>query len=99
MLWFPFWNIRWRGGYDVCHKVKSIFNKNHNNSTHTKQISKPIYIPNFSIIKSVPKQRIELMLCVLVVNLAIPLDTIKQHLPKTFFHLEVGEMIIDETPT
>ncbi len=37
------------------------------------------------------------MLCVLVVNLAIPPDVVKQHLPKTFFHLEVGEMIIDET--
>ncbi len=32
MLWFPFWNIRWKGGYDVCHKVKFIFNKNHNNT-------------------------------------------------------------------
>jgi hypothetical protein len=67
--------------------------------THTKSIFKLVYIPNFSIIESVPKQPIEPMLCVLYVNLAIPLDTIKQHLPKTFFHLEVREMIIDETPT
>jgi hypothetical protein len=67
--------------------------------THTKLVSKPIYIPNFSIIKLVPKQHIEPMLCVLAINLTIPLDIIKQHLPKTFFHLEVGEMIIDETPT
>jgi hypothetical protein len=44
----------------------------------------------------VPKQLIE-WACVLVVNLVIPLDTIKQHLHDTFFHLEVGDMIIDET--
>jgi len=65
--------------------------------THTKSIFKLVYIPNFSIIESVPKQPIEPMLCVLYVNLAIPLDTIKQRLPKTFFHLEVREMIINET--
>jgi hypothetical protein len=34
---------------------------------------------------------------VLVVKLVIPLDTIKWHLFETSFHLEVGEMIIDET--
>jgi hypothetical protein len=65
---------------------------------HTKLIFKLVYIHNFSIIESVPKQPIEPMFCVLVVNLAIPFDIIKQHLPKTFFHLEVGKMIIDETP-
>jgi hypothetical protein len=31
-------------------------------------------------------------------KLVIPFDIVKQHLPKTFFHLEVGEMIVDETP-
>jgi hypothetical protein len=62
--------------------------------THTKSISKLMYIPNFSIIESVPKQLIEPMLSILYVNLTIPLDTIKQHLPKIFFHLEVKEMII-----
>jgi len=35
---------------------------------------------------------------VLVVKLVIPPDFIKQNLPSTFFHLEVGEMIVDETP-
>jgi hypothetical protein len=66
--------------------------------THTKLVFKPIYIPNFSIIKLVPKQHIEPMLCVLPISLVIPFDTVKQHLLKTFFHLEVREMIIDETP-
>jgi hypothetical protein len=65
--------------------------------THIKLVLKPIYIPNFNIIESVAKQPIGPMLCVLVVNLAIPLDIVKQHLPKTFFHPKVGEMIIDET--
>ncbi len=36
------------------------------------------------------------MVCVLVVNLTIPSDIIKQHLPKILFHPKVGEMIIDE---
>jgi hypothetical protein len=30
-------------------------------------------------------------------KLTIPFDTIKQHLLKIFFHLEVGKMIVDET--
>jgi hypothetical protein len=34
---------------------------------------------------------------VLVVKLIIPPDIVKQHLPKAFFHLKVGEMIVDET--
>jgi hypothetical protein len=38
------------------------------------------------------------LICVLVVNLAIPLDIIKQQLPEIVFHPKVGEMIIDETP-
>jgi hypothetical protein len=33
------------------------------------------------------------------VKLVIPLDIVKQNLPKTFFHPEVGEMIVDETFT
>jgi hypothetical protein len=44
----------------------------------------------------VPKQPIK-SIGVLVVKLIIPLDIIKQHLHETFFHLEVGKMIIDET--
>jgi hypothetical protein len=31
---------------------------------------------------------------VLVVRLTIPLNIVKQHLLETFFHTEVGEMII-----
>jgi hypothetical protein len=65
--------------------------------THIKPLSKPICIPNFNIAKSIPKQHVELV-CVLVINLTIPPDIIKQHLPETFFHPKVGEMIIDETP-
>jgi hypothetical protein len=34
-----------------------------------------------------------------LVNLVIPLNIIKQHLPETFFYLEIRDMIIDETPT
>jgi hypothetical protein len=33
------------------------------------------------------------------IKIAIPPDTFQQHLLKTFFQLEVGEMDIDETPT
>jgi hypothetical protein len=32
------------------------------------------------------------------IKIVIPLNTFQQHLPKTFFQLEVGEMEIDETP-
>jgi hypothetical protein len=32
------------------------------------------------------------------VKIIIPLDTFQQHLPETFFQLEIGEMEIDETP-
>jgi hypothetical protein len=34
-----------------------------------------------------------------LVNLAIPPNIIKQRLPKTFLYPEVGDIIIDETPT
>jgi nucleosome binding factor SPN SPT16 subunit len=44
----------------------------------------------------VPKTLVELV-CVLHVNLVIPPNIVKQHLLETFFHLEVGEMMIDET--
>jgi hypothetical protein len=37
------------------------------------------------------------LICVLVVNLAIPLDIIKQQLLEIIFHPKVREMIIDET--
>ncbi len=65
---------------------------------HTKLVSKLNCILNFSIVRHVPKQPIELI-CVLFINLTIPLDIVKQHLPETFIHPKGGEMIIDETPT
>jgi hypothetical protein len=64
--------------------------------THVEPVSKIIYIQDLNIAKLVPKQPIQLI-CVLVVTLAIPPNIIKQHLLETFFHLEIGEMIIDET--
>ncbi len=64
--------------------------------THVELVSKTICIQDLNIAKLVPKQHVQLV-CVLVVNLAIPPNTIKQHLLETFFHLEIGEMIIDET--
>jgi hypothetical protein len=35
----------------------------------------------------------------LIVKVTTPPNIVKQHLLETFFHLEVGEMIVDETPT
>jgi hypothetical protein len=64
---------------------------------HTKLVSKPIHIPNLSITNLVPKQPSIELICVLAINLVIPPDTIKQHLFETFFHLEIEEMIVDET--
>jgi hypothetical protein len=63
--------------------------------THIELVSKPIHILDLNITKLVPKQHVE-PICVLAINLAIPPDIVKQHLPKIFFHLEVGEMIINE---
>ncbi len=64
--------------------------------THIELISKPVHILVLSIVELVSKQLVE-SVCVLAINLSIPLDIVEQHLPETFFHLEVGEMIIDET--
>jgi hypothetical protein len=64
--------------------------------THIELISKLIYILDLKTTKLIPKQPIELV-CVIVVNLNIPPNNIKQHLPKTFFHPKVRDMIIDET--
>ncbi len=58
--------------------------------------TKLVFKPNLSILKLVPNQLVE-PVCVWVVNLAIPPSSVKQHLAKTFFHLGMGEMIIDET--
>jgi hypothetical protein len=57
--------------------------------THAESNFKTICILNLSIVELVPKQPIE-SICVLVVNLTIPPNTSKQHLLKTFFHLEIG---------
>jgi hypothetical protein len=65
-------------------------------STHTKLVSKPIHTPNLNTTYPIPKQIVE-SVCVLIINLVIPLNTIKQHLPETFFHQKIGEMIVDET--
>jgi len=64
--------------------------------THIELLPKLAYTLGFSITQLVPKQHVELI-CVLVVNLTIPPDTIQQHLPETFLHPKVGEMIINET--
>jgi len=64
--------------------------------THTNLISKPIHTPNLSIVDPIPKQLVE-SVCILIINLIIPPDIIKQHLPEIFFHRKVGEMIVDET--
>jgi hypothetical protein len=65
---------------------------------HIELVFKSTFIPYFSITKPVPKQPIELI-CGLAINLTIPPNIIKQRLLETFFHLEVGEMIINKTPT
>jgi hypothetical protein len=62
---------------------------------HTELISKPVHIPNHSMVDLIPKQFVELV-CVLIINLIIPPDIIKQLL-ENFFHPKVGEMIVDET--
>jgi hypothetical protein len=63
---------------------------------HIKHVLKPVCIPNIIKAKLILKQLITLV-DVLVMKLTIPLDIIKQHLTKIFFHLEVGKIIIDET--
>jgi len=63
---------------------------------HIKHVPTPIYIPDLGIVEPIQNQLIKLI-DVLVGKLIIPPNTIKQHLLKTFFHSELGEMIIDET--
>jgi hypothetical protein len=64
--------------------------------THIELVLKSTFLPNFSIAKPVPKQLVE-PICVLVINLTIPPNIIKQCLLEIFFHLKVGGMIIDKT--
>jgi hypothetical protein len=65
--------------------------------THIKHVAKPIYIPYIVIIELIPKQFVK-SIGVLVVKLVMPPNIVQQHLPKTFFCLEVRKMIFDETP-
>jgi hypothetical protein len=65
---------------------------------HIEHVLKLVYIPNIIMVELILKQFV-VPIDVLAMKLVIPLDIVKQHLPETFFHLEVGEMIIDETPT
>jgi hypothetical protein len=64
--------------------------------TNTKHVPKPVYILDIIMEKPILKQHV-VPIDVLVVKLVIPPGFIKQHLPSTFFLLEVGEMIVDET--
>ncbi len=64
--------------------------------THIEPIFKLVDTPNLNVAKPIPKQHVE-WVYVLAINLVILLDIIKQHMLETFFHLEVGDMIIDET--
>ncbi len=57
--------------------------------THIELIFKIVYILDICILKPIIKQHVE-MICVLVINLIIPPNIIKQHLLETFFHPEVG---------
>jgi hypothetical protein len=65
--------------------------------THTEPIPTTNYIPNTIIAELIIKQPIK-SVGVLTMKLTIPPNIVKQHLLETFFHLEVGEMIVDETP-
>ncbi len=65
--------------------------------THIEPVPTTNYIPNTITIKSVLKQLVKLV-GILDVKLTIPPNIVKEHLHEIFFHLEVGEMIVDETP-
>ncbi len=63
---------------------------------HIELVLKSTFIPYFNITKWDPKQLVE-TICVLAINLTIPPNVIKQCLLEIFFHLKMGEMIINET--
>jgi hypothetical protein len=65
-------------------------------TTHIEPIPKLVCILDIIMAKPILKHVIPLN--VLTMKLIIPLDIVKQHLPETFFHPEVGEMVVDETP-
>ncbi len=64
--------------------------------THTKHVPKLVCILDTIMAELILKQLV-VPINVLAVKLVIPPNIVKQNLPKTFFHLEVGEMIVDET--
>jgi hypothetical protein len=66
-LWFPLWNIKWRRGCDVYHRVKHALCKNNSRIYSYLIGSKSVCILDFSIAKPIPKH-VE-PVCVLVVNL------------------------------
>ncbi len=63
---------------------------------HIKHVHKLVCILDIIMAEQIIKQLI-VPIDVLVVEFIIPHDIVKQHLLKTFFHPEVGEMIVDET--
>jgi hypothetical protein len=65
-------------------------------ATHTKHVPTLIYIPNLGIVELVQNQPIQLV-DVLTVKLTTPLNIVKQHLFEKNFHVEVKEIIVDET--
>jgi hypothetical protein len=64
--------------------------------THIEPIPKLVCILDIIMAKPILKQPIA-PIDVLAMKLAIPPNTIKQHLLEIFFHPKVGEMIVDET--
>jgi hypothetical protein len=64
--------------------------------THIEHVPKPICIQNIIMAKPILKHVIPIN--VLAMKLVLPLDIVKQHLTKIFFHPKVGEMIVNETP-
>jgi hypothetical protein len=65
---------------------------------HIEHVHKLVCIPNIIMVEPFLKQHV-VPINVLVVKSVIPLNIVKQHLPKTLFHPKVEKMIVDETPT
>jgi hypothetical protein len=63
---------------------------------HTELVPKPIFILDIIMAELVLKQPMT-PVDVLTMKLTIPPNIVKQHLLETFFHPEVGEMIVDVT--
>jgi hypothetical protein len=61
----------------------------------SKPISKLNQRIDVGMVEKVFEPHVE-QVCVLLVNLVIPFDIVKQHLLRTLFQLEIGEMCIDE---